>query len=70
MIKDLSIMVEEHIPPPDRQVCSCCATSLKYLEKREIHTELELIPTHLVEHTHYEYTYEFLNCKKTGKKAG
>ncbi|CEI80886.1 Transposase IS66 family protein [Oceanobacillus oncorhynchi] len=65
--RDLPIVVEEHTLPSDSQVCSCCASPLKHLGKREARTELEFIPAHLVKHVHYEHAYECLACKKTGQ---
>ncbi|WP_267491438.1 IS66 family transposase [Enterococcus sp. CWB-B31] len=45
----------------------CCASTLHSLGRKEVRTELEFIPTHLILHKHYEHAYECLNCKKQGQ---
>lgn len=51
------------------RTCDCCQHDLTYIGKREVRTEVEFIPAHMIKHVYQETAYECLQCKHHGERA-
>ena len=69
LTKELPCQIHLHDLDESEKNCDCCGTSLSKVGVREIRTEVEFIPVHLIKDVHQEQAYECRKCKVTAEKA-